>query len=349
MILIRYLIILMISILGINSYAKGYIDSYSINPASGNMSGWACDVRYPDDIVSVHVWRDDNQFLGGTVAGSYRENAVSASCGSAHSAHGFSLKIDLPENLKDGKEHNVHVYLIGRNNFVEQLNNSPAKIKFPGDGIKERPYFVGDIVARDLNLPIISGAGHIGIWDGFYVVEVLDESNVVQKNTYENFFKRSNAWPILRTKWPEHKIASCYLTSCKEHRDYPMRDKESYQAIYAMVARANQIKAIGAVYTLSSRPTPSTPSINIRYSNVPNDYDIWPAKVGFYRCDTFISDLIDATVRNPGYKNSSIIGDKWPKRIIDSDISSWHKKYSELDARAINTPVTLYNKLKEWQ
>lgn len=144
---IKYYFLLVFLIYANNVFSKGYIDNYSV----AMVTGWACDVRFPNDIVAVHIWRDDNQFLGGSSANIIREPAVGSACLGSHSAHGFSIPINLTEDLKDGQEHRVLVYSIGRNGFVEQLNNSPVKIKFPGDGIKERPYYVGDIVARNLD------------------------------------------------------------------------------------------------------------------------------------------------------------------------------------------------------
>ena len=343
---IKYYFLLVFLIYANNVFSKGYVDNYSV----AMVTGWACDVRFPNDIVAVHIWRDDNQFLGGSSANIVREPAVGSACLGSHSAHGFSIPINLTEDLKDGQEHRVLVYSIGRNGFVEQLNNSPVKIKFPGDGIKERPYYVGDIVARNLDWPVIEGAGHIGIWDGTSVIEVLNEPQAVQKNNYENFFKRSKVWPISRTKWPDHNVVSCFSSACTEDFDRPRANKKSYPALYAMIARANQIYAIGAIYVVTPYVTPAEPTVNIPPSRDWNKYVTWPPKKGRYRCDTFITDIMGATVRSPGSHAHSHIQGQWlPLRIIDANIATWYQKYISAAGANIKAPAALYNKLKQWQ
>jgi len=102
------------------SEAAGWIDSAS----STTINGWACDTRFPGEMVDVHVWRDDDVFLGGTNASITREMAVAYACGSGHSLHGFSVPLITNDTLNDGKKHQVHVYLIDnwRDGYVQELD-----------------------------------------------------------------------------------------------------------------------------------------------------------------------------------------------------------------------------------
>lgn len=334
--------------------AKGYVEQYTTQ----RISGWACDVRYPDDNVAIHVWRDDNKFLGGVGAVINREPAVGAACGGTHSAHGFSVDLYFGEELKDGKSHKIHVYLIGRDNFVEQLNNSPVTITYPGS-IQEKPYWAGDVVARDLAWPVIGGAGHIGIWDGAFVIEVLDTgANSVQKNSYENFYARSKAWPVLYSPaWPTHVIQGCFASYCDSRTD--PNNQPSYSAVYAMVARANQILAIGADYRWDKYIYPAVPRY---YQQDPlfGDQILAPLR-GKYRCDTFILDLMSATVNSPSFLYAysefayGIVqyNPFHSKRLAKVNIgptqyggTGWYPKYVSAMEATVITPVTLYNRIK---
>lgn len=328
-----------------HSFAFGYVDIYSVT----SIAGWACDKRFPDDIVAVHVWRDDNKFLGGTSAQNNREPAVGAACGSAHSAHGFSMQMSIEENMNDGKEHKVYIYSIGRDGFVEQLQNSPVNIKFPGKAIQEYPGAAGNIVARDLAVPLLGDLGHIGFWDGAYVIEALDEPQSIKKNTYENFHDRTKVWPIAKPKWPNHTVTGCFSANCTEYIN-PNQGKQNFSAIYAMVARANQIHVLGADYITTVYALPAIPRVTIPadfpYSPAYN----WPPRRGKYRCDTFVIDILGATVRSRGYIHGEIVSDAsdLPTRLIQGDISNWYSKYLDVNYMNVKTPLTLYNKLKGW-
>lgn len=68
--------------------------------------------------------------------------------------------------------------------------NSLAITTFVGN-----PTTAGDIVGRDLAVPKPANyAGHIGIWSGSQVVEVLDKPQVIQFNSLATFKKQSPYW-----------------------------------------------------------------------------------------------------------------------------------------------------------
>ncbi|PHI36228.1 hypothetical protein CBQ28_15310 [Pseudoalteromonas sp. GCY] len=56
------------------------------------------------------------------------------------------------------------------------------------------PTSVGDVVARDLSISGLGWAGHVGIWDGSKVLEVLNDNTVIHKNTLSSFKGASSYW-----------------------------------------------------------------------------------------------------------------------------------------------------------
>ena len=123
--------------------AAGSIDYADISV----INGWACDKRFPDDEVTVQVWRGNNKLTGDMELGSakaniVRESAVATACGSNHSAHGFSIDITPVvssepsslnfSNIYDGNSHDIHVYVIGRDGAKMEIYNSPVYVKYPG-------------------------------------------------------------------------------------------------------------------------------------------------------------------------------------------------------------------------
>ena len=56
------------------------------------------------------------------------------------------------------------------------------------------PSKAGDITGRSLSVWGLGSIGHIGIWNGSKVVEVLNENPVIQYNSLYNFKNRSSYW-----------------------------------------------------------------------------------------------------------------------------------------------------------
>lgn len=63
-----------------------------------------------------------------------------------------------------------------------------------GVAIAGDPKDAGDVVARDLNFVGLGWLGHVGIWTGDKVLEVLDKTPVIQKNTLSSFKSASKYW-----------------------------------------------------------------------------------------------------------------------------------------------------------
>ncbi len=56
------------------------------------------------------------------------------------------------------------------------------------------PSATGDVVARDLNISGLGWAGHVGMYDGSKIVEVLNQSAVIQRNSTSTFKASSPYW-----------------------------------------------------------------------------------------------------------------------------------------------------------
>jgi hypothetical protein len=56
------------------------------------------------------------------------------------------------------------------------------------------PKKTGDVLGRDLNIKGLGWIGHVGMWSGGAVIEVLNEEKVIQINKLSNFKERSNYW-----------------------------------------------------------------------------------------------------------------------------------------------------------
>ena len=84
----------------------------------------------------------------------------------------------------------VHGYSSGNGRFILKAN-------LTGDNdIKSKPKAIGDIVARDLNIPMLGTFGHLGFWDGSKVMQVMNQpGNVIQKASLTSFINGSQVNP----------------------------------------------------------------------------------------------------------------------------------------------------------
>ncbi len=314
-------------------YALGYVNSASVD----RYTGWGCDFSVPNQQVPIFLWRDDGKFLGSTVADLLREETVGAACGGSHSAHGFSLALPVDSRLMDNKWHKVRVYASQRGGLTE-LNNSPVKVFFKKEGKDvPAPRLSGDVVGRDLQIPGISWAGHIGLYDGSKVIEVLSEGvSVIQTNSWENFKSRSPTWNTIYTKFADnHMVRSCWTGSC--YSDNSTEDV-SLAARYAVIARAYQVLLIGVDYTITTMAKMATPeSRSLSYP-----YTVRPAQRGVYRCDTFVIDTFYATTELRNRK-------QFPQRQVSSIPASWASKIANLDATlSLVLPLTVFKKIRDF-
>ncbi len=183
------------------------------------------------------------------------------------------------------------------------------------DGLKPRQ--VGDVVGRDLAASVIGPAGHIGFWTGSEVLEILNEPVVVQNNSYVNFVSRvtpDKVWDPVYTNIPNFTIKSCFSATCNWQSG--TSDRTNMTTRQAMLNRANQIRTIGASYTLTAFPTTAKPRKLDLYTGA-----YTPAVRGVYRCDTFILDLFSMTKSS---LSSELDGTSVsPERLISGDNLTW--------------------------
>lgn len=313
------LIILFTLIISQSAFAlgTGYIDAAS----AWLYSGWACDPGVPGYQVPVHAWRDDGKFLGGVVASNPREAAVGAACGSPHSSHGFNLSIEQKPELMDGKVHGVTLYTIDHAGNPAPFPGGPVRVQFPGSSNNAiAPRAVGDIVGRELAQKGLGWTGHIGVWDGSRVIEMLNEGsgNRVFTNTWENFKSRDAVtWNTAFPAYPGHTIKTCWNSSCDINSNRP--DQQLVSAQQAVVRRAFQVYLIGSDYTLTKFYSNAEPAMT-DYTT-PN----WrrPAIRGQYRCDTFVYDAFRAST------DINLSG-VFPWRDVYNINPSWRNKVSSL-------------------
>jgi len=140
------------------------------------------------------------------------------------------------------------------------------------------PVKVGDVVGRDLLVTGLGAFGHVGMWDGSRVIEVLNEPTVLQSNTLDNFKVRSVYWGASSANITPYNVVNCFRINCSP------QTLEVVDVRLAMIRRAYQIQLLGADYTLSWVSTPAYPSEQGS-----------PVTRGSYRCDTFVYDLMAAT------------------------------------------------------
>jgi hypothetical protein len=95
-------------------------------------------------------------------------------------------------------------------------------VAFAGD-----PKESGDVLGRDLSITGLGWAGHVGIWTGSKVLEVLnvEDGKAVQQNSLSSFKKASNYWgakygkagskgsKIVSAGWEQRNYYPCYTTT----------------------------------------------------------------------------------------------------------------------------------------
>ena len=121
------------------------------------------------------------------------------------------------------------------------------------------PSLSGDVVGRNLAVGEVVGAylGHIWFWDGEKVVQAMNESQVVQFVTYDNFRSKATPWGAVHTNLASGDVRACYASTCvfPDPAYLTMPDRQNLEIRVALARRANQIQQIGGNYTLSTYTT----------------------------------------------------------------------------------------------
>jgi len=298
--------------------------------------GWACDSSAPGYQSVIQARRDDGVLLGRVVAEGSSTTTIPRACGSPHERHGFKLYIERKPQWADGKVHEVTVYSIDQDENVTKLKS--FMLEFSGvSADAQRPRNLGDVVGRDLNYDQLGWAGHIGVWDGSYVIEVLNDSgsNKVFRNTWDDFKSRSNVWDTVTPNYPAHMIRTCWTYECDVNSNYSGGFKVS--PAQAVVYRAAQVQMIGADYTITALFSTAEPTMK--------DYKDpgWKRKAvrGKYRCDTFVYDAFRASTN---LDNSGV----FPYREVYGMDDSWRRKVSSLYGFSTMLPNKVLEKIKSF-
>jgi len=323
--------------------------------------GWACNTAIPNNVIAVSArWDSDVYPINTAAADIPRESAVATVCGGSSSIHGFRLSID--KHIQDGKTHQLHVYVAG---LDRALPNSPIAVRFP---IPPAPAREGDIVARNLNSSGAGWAGHIGIWDGVNVVEVLNKVPSVQENSWQSFVEASwlndntGPWKTLSPAYGNRNIWGCFPTTrpdCDNY--YGLNQYGGYEFIsrgtvqkgnvsWAVVSRAKQIGRIGSDFTSTVAVKIAVPATIQHHAA----YGIrsYPPQRGQYRCDTFIKDALSAATNVIFYENNYYFygidrsADATPhlvRTLADPYDYNWDNKIKTVVRSILTTPSAVYN------
>lgn len=84
-----------------------------------------------------------------------------------------------------------------------------------------------DVVGRDLSVRGLGALGHVGVWTGTSVLEVLNEGTVIYQNTLKNFKGKSAYWgakygvgasksaQIVSAGWGQRNFSPVYTTTAQ--------------------------------------------------------------------------------------------------------------------------------------
>jgi len=147
-------------------------------------------------------------------------------------------------------------------------------LAIPAVALAADPKYAGDVVGRDLSLAVVGALGHVGIYTGSSVLEVMNSTSPVQKNSLSTFKKASKFWG-----------AKYVSSSNKSYNFQSVIDKGWDQRNYT------------PSYTTSASYTVGSKSTQWVYNSARKKWElktvIVPAK---FRCDTFVYYSFDAGI-----------------------------------------------------
>lgn len=367
----RLVLVVIFQMISTDAMAAGWIDHATYH----QYEGWACQ-KGNEQPVGIHIWREDGVFLGGGNASNPREQAVAAACGTTSANHGFSIKLSISPFLIDNKYHKVSIYML-TDAGSELIENSPISIPFgkPNPYIEE-PRISGTVVGRDLAVGEklekirVGDIGHLGIWDGRRVIEMLNEGgdSKVKMSTWADFISRSKVWPSTLPRIPSsaknfragsYSIEGCFSTQCvmpgSEYRELvPTPTYTTLSPKEAIIERARQIYLIGGKYTITAQTEaarPGTVAWSTAYCNPYSHGGSCPMKIetpprpGIYRCDTLVLDAY-ATPALASWGTS--ISAKYTIN-NQSEYDAWHSRMNILANFTTRSPFKIMHALRSFQ
>lgn len=175
-----------------------------------------------------------------------------------------------------------------------------------------------------MDYPGLGWLGHLGLWDGGQVAEVVNQSgNAIRFTSLSAFKTATTYWGAASANIPQYNLTYCFAPRCTNFWLKPEGQSENVTTRYAIAKRAYQSYLIGADYTLSAVWTPASPG---------DAYT--PARRGIYRCDTFVIDTLGVTVQ--GSYGS------------DPHDPTWVSRYYSLYQGQV-TPHAVFDKLKTFR
>jgi hypothetical protein len=186
----------------------------------------------------------------------------------------------------------------------------------------DNPNNPGNIVGRDLDVAGLGAIGHVGVWDGNEVAEVVNgQSNAARFVSIESFKGATRYWGVSRPAIPGGLLSlMCFNTVCSTSNPSGW-ERIDYRA--SIQKRARQIRAIGADYTLVPSNT------RLAYPR----RDLSAAIRGLYRCDTFVPDVVGQT----RYRDN-------PNAVE----SNWWRHVNSIE-NGVMLPLTIYNRFAEFR
>lgn len=209
------------------------------------------------------------------------------------------------------------------------------------------PIASGDVVGRDLaNTPIFGPLGHVGVFDGVTIMQIMDETVTVQAVSWDSFRSKAAPWPTVYTNIPRHTVLSCYEPECV-YWDPPFGQQLSEPfANIAIGRRARQVQLAGSDYTLTTAVAVAWPKMYDQRAGIR-----YPQRRGMYRCDTFVMDAFaySHTPIGSGQVWTDMLGGGYPvSRWAKGEQQAWANNISGMLTSAGVTPVQLYNRIRSW-
>lgn len=198
------------------------------------------------------------------------------------------------------------------------------------------PVQAGNVVGRDLDQWPLGRIGHVGVWNGSNVVEVLNVSgqrNAIYVNTLDNFRLRTVYWGTAYPNIPNYTVYNCFETICIDYRLVPYGQVRAVSTRKAIAEYALMQYRLGADYT-------SLPTYSAAY---PED-GYYPVRRGKYRCDTFVLSVFLSTTLGGNaiqsrYAGYAIPDQTWYGR-LDSMLNSMRS--------GTMTPASLFAAVSRW-
>ena len=192
------------------------------------------------------------------------------------------------------------------------------------------PALAGDVVGRDLNYPLLGWFGHLGLWDGARVVEVVSgTANAIRLTTLSTFKSTSTYWGTASANIPNYYVYGCFSALCQNWWLAPEGQVEMVRTRFAIAKRAYQAYLIGADYTVTAQYVRARPG---------DGY--YPAIRGSYRCDTFVLDMLYASIEGGYY------GSYWDNYRANVD-PTWEQRWNALSWTI--APRAIFDKLATYQ